>query len=871
MSEFVVAEEADEKCELPPMETIDLVDLDTAPTSDSWNFYSAAAFFSNPPSPLLLSPSLPSRSLSHLAVSFPQPTSPLWIFDDETAEIAGNFDSEKENDNLQIEKIRTFPRTPIKEVSDISYLIKERMKQALRYFKEWTNQRVLVQVWVPVRNGDRYVLTTSEQPFELDRDTNGLLQYRNVSLMYLFSVDENNDAALGLPGRVFKLKKPEWTPNVQYYSNKEYPRLSHALLYNIRGSLGLPVFDPSRQSCVGVIELIMTSEMVNYAPEVDKVCRALEAVNLKSSEILEHQSIQACDKEHRAALAELLQILTIVCEAQKLPLAQTWVPCQHGTVLAQHDGSRKSISTSNGICMGQVCMSTTDAAFYVVEAQMWGFRVACSEHHLQKGQGVVGRAFSVKRPCFCRDVTKFCKMEYPLVHYAQMFGLGSCFALCFGSSHSGDDIYVVEFFLPSDCKDPIKQDALLESISTLVKHSLRSLKVITGAEVEGLPLGKIDMITYANNEMKQIQYALPKLNTLEDFDEHENKRIAEHNSPEQHLELSINSEKNTTLPGKGSITAPAIITNKVAGRKRGKTEKIISLEILQQYFAGSLKDAAKSLGVCPTTMKRICRQHGISRWPSRKINKVNRSISKLKQVIESVQVAEVALNLNPLVCPLPVAPGSISFPVHSDSDSIARDEGTPHFKALEEPVGGHTSSNTKSSSDGDLKTPVSQGSNDASLGREACGIEKPFSRNSKQFVSAKDQNTVALFSPANIIVEPEHAVADILVEDSASSKLARNTPSTAISEPKTVIIKACYKEDIIRFRLAYEAGIVALNEEIGKRLMLEIGTFVIKYLDDDYDWVKLSCEEDLQECLEISAMSGSSVIRLSIQDVCNER
>ncbi|PKU84868.1 Protein NLP6 [Dendrobium catenatum] len=717
MSEFVVAEEADEKCELPPMETIDLVDLDTAPTSDSWNFYSAAAFFSNPPSPLLLSPSLPSRSLSHLAVSFPQPTSPLWIFDDETAEIAGNFDSEKENDNLQIEKIRTFPRTPIKEVSDISYLIKERMKQALRYFKEWTNQRVLVQVWVPVRNGDRYVLTTSEQPFELDRDTNGLLQYRNVSLMYLFSVDENNDAALGLPGRVFKLKKPEWTPNVQYYSNKEYPRLSHALLYNIRGSLGLPVFDPSRQSCVGVIELIMTSEMVNYAPEVDKVCRALEAVNLKSSEILEHQSIQACDKEHRAALAELLQILTIVCEAQKLPLAQTWVPCQHGTVLAQHDGSRKSISTSNGICMGQVCMSTTDAAFYVVEAQMWGFRVACSEHHLQKGQGVVGRAFSVKRPCFCRDVTKFCKMEYPLVHYAQMFGLGSCFALCFGSSHSGDDIYVVEFFLPSDCKDPIKQDALLESISTLVKHSLRSLKVITGAEVEGLPLGKIDMITYANN---------------------------------------------------------AIITNKVAGRKRGKTEKIISLEILQQYFAGSLKDAAKSLGVCPTTMKRICRQHGISRWPSRKINKVNRSISKLKQVIESVQVAEVALNLNPLVCPLPVAPGSISF-------------------------------------------------------------------------------------------------ADILVEDSASSKLARNTPSTAISEPKTVIIKACYKEDIIRFRLAYEAGIVALNEEIGKRLMLEIGTFVIKYLDDDYDWVKLSCEEDLQECLEISAMSGSSVIRLSIQDVCNER
>lgn len=164
-----------------------------------------------------------------------------------------------------------------KEVSNVSYVMKERMMQALRYFKEWTNQRVLVQVWVPIRNGDRYVLTTSEQPFVLDPDANGrLLHYRTVSAMHLFSFDEDDDGALGLPGRVFKLKLPEWTPNVQYYSSKEYPRLSYALLYNVRGSLALPIFEPSEQSCVGVVELITTSEMVNYAPEIDKVCRALE-------------------------------------------------------------------------------------------------------------------------------------------------------------------------------------------------------------------------------------------------------------------------------------------------------------------------------------------------------------------------------------------------------------------------------------------------------------------------------------------------------------------------------------------------------------------------------------------------------------------
>lgn len=150
------------------------------------------------------------------------------------------------------------------------------MAQALRYFKESTEQHVLAQVWAPVMRGGRYVLTTSGQPFVLDSRTNGLHQYRMVSLMYMFSVDGEDGGALGLPGRVFQKKLPEWTPNVQYYSTKEYPRLTHALVHNVKGSLALPVFEPSGESCVGVLELIMTSPKINYASDVDKVCKALE-------------------------------------------------------------------------------------------------------------------------------------------------------------------------------------------------------------------------------------------------------------------------------------------------------------------------------------------------------------------------------------------------------------------------------------------------------------------------------------------------------------------------------------------------------------------------------------------------------------------
>ncbi|XP_006352238.1 protein NLP7-like isoform X1 [Solanum tuberosum] len=955
----------------------------------SWSFdqifAAAAAVSSNPASPFL-------------------PCSPLWAFSDDNDEkpagnglsgalrisghprfVAYTGDIEGTTETVSVNADKGRLPSPISGLipgdnPDGSCIIKERMTQALRYLKESTGERVLAQVWAPVKEAGRSVLTTSGQPFVLDPECNGLHQYRTVSLMYMFAADGETDGVLGLPGRVFRLKLPEWTPNVQYYSSKEFPRLDHALHYNVRGTLALPVFEPSGRSCVGVLELIMTSQKINYAAEVDKVCKALEAVNLKSSDILDHPNTQVyvmgymnqiCNEGRQNALVDILEILTAVCETYKLPLAQTWVPCRHRSVLADGGGLKKSCSSFDGSCMGQICMSTTDVAFYVVDAHMWGFRDACAEHHLQRGQGVAGRAYASRKSCYCEDITKFCKTEYPLVHYARMFGLTSCFAICLRSSHTANDDYILEFFLPPNSGDYSDQQALLNSLLLTMKQHFRSLSIASGGELEH-DWSSVEIIQASMEEKIDAKpESVPTPITSPQLTSLPNGWMHLDPVGEQQSAVGSNVSKGARSTS-GTGEAPNHVSNsdnktsgKKSERKRGKAEKTISLEVLQQYFAGSLKDAAKSLGVCPTTMKRICRQHGISRWPSRKINKVNRSLSKLKCVIESVQGAEGAFTLTSLAPnSLPAAVSSISWPAGANVSNLPSSpsskpsvfpgeknefshHGTPESHIEAEPsnqmLGGRVArkeeftptqngflhaEGTRKSRTGSVSREVSAGtptSHGSCQGSPCAGNE--FSPQNElvnspahescmkvggSLEAARQTTTEINLSSAFLMPQPiipkhtQEPFGGMLVEDAGSSHDLRNlclprdalvdervpdynftippvsdatakdpvyVPPDAIQqysawpEVTSVTIKATYKEDIIRFRLCLNSGTVKLKEEVAKRLKLELGTIDIKYLDDDLELVPISCDADLQECVDISRSSGSSIVRLLIHDI----
>lgn len=148
----------------------------------------------------------------------------------------------------------------------------EKMLRALSLFKESSGGGILAQVWVPMKHGDHYFLSTCEQPFLLDHMLAG---YREVSRMYTFSAESKPGSFPGLPGRVFMSKIPEWTSDVGYYSKTEYLRADHAFNHQVRGSIAIPVIDTDT-SCCAVLELVTTTEKPNFDSEMEVVCHALQ-------------------------------------------------------------------------------------------------------------------------------------------------------------------------------------------------------------------------------------------------------------------------------------------------------------------------------------------------------------------------------------------------------------------------------------------------------------------------------------------------------------------------------------------------------------------------------------------------------------------
>lgn len=65
------------------------------------------------------------------------------------------------------------------------------------------------------------------------------------------------------------------------------------------------------------------------------------------------------------------------------------------------------------------------------------------------------------------------------------------------------------------------------------------------------------------------------------------------------------------------------------------THRVVKIDELSQYFHLPEKAVARQLGVCLTSLKKICRQNGITRWPYRKLKSLDKKIHKIENALTS--------------------------------------------------------------------------------------------------------------------------------------------------------------------------------------------------------------------------------------------
>ncbi|GLT63214.1 hypothetical protein SLA2020_357930 [Shorea laevis] len=789
-----------------------------------------------------------------------------------------------------------------------SSFVKDRLMQAIGYLKECTKDGdVLIQIWVPIKRGDKHVLTTEDQPYSLNTNCERLERYRNVSKNYNFPAEKDSKEAVGLPGRVYLGKLPEWTPDVRLFRSYEYPRINFAQQYDVRGSLGLPVFERGSGTCLGVVEIVTTTQKMNYRPELENVCKALEAVDLKSSENFSPLDVEVSNDLYQVALPEIAAVLRSVCKTHRLPLALTWAPC----IRQGKGGCRHSDENY------QHCVSTIDAACVVADAELLEFHEACSEHHLLRGEGIVGRAFTTHKQCFATNITAVSKTNYPLSHHARMFGLHAAVAIPLCSIYTRSVEFVLELFLPKDCYNNEQQKQMQNSLSGVMQQACRSLHVISDKELEEVILPVKEMVVNSDERPNvvgsQFRSSLLKESSLEEssiahmreaqqkgkgisvsckYQKEEQKRefkvtaLWDNTQQESYIKQGISelrqveqhSGTKSSVKGRGESSSGGSQTlqgRKSGEKRRTKREKAISLQVLQRYFAGSLKDAAKSIGVCPTTLKRICRQHGITRWPSRKIKKVGHSLRKLQLVIDSVQGAEGSIQIGSFYSTFP----ELSSPGISQNGPSSSLKMNDHPKlSVTQHKGTLFSQGTAT-----LKSASSTCSRSSGSGTSCSTGARQHSTMMNALTNAEG---LMAEDPGGVLKRAHGDLELHALKQDEPKPLARSqsgktfgdqdglqTPpplprsgSQQLQDGGAFKVKATFGEVKIRFSLRSNWSFRDLQHEIAKRFNIDdFSRISLKYLDDDHEWVLLTCDADLEECKDVYKPSQSHTIQISLR------
>ncbi|XP_027067848.2 protein NLP6-like isoform X2 [Coffea arabica] len=696
--------------------------------------------------------------------------------------------------------------------------IKEKIKSALEGLGVFLFP-TLVQLWMPKTIGTQQLLVTSDLPFGISLLTEGLCLYRKRCLEHRYDLDCQEE--LGPVGRVFRNGVSEFSPYVSCYSSKEFKLRDAAVRCGVNGYLALPVFESVRDQCVGVLELI-TSWDGNYyfTDAIGKVIDdAFKAVGLRICDA--HLSLHK-DRisQHEFDLSQIENGLNAFCHAHCIRFAQTWF-------------------TSTGENHNESVMCTSERGSVMSVKKVSSFQKDCIQFGLKKGQSVVWSAFTSGASCFCKDVKQLSIDEYPLVLSARKVNLTGSFAVCLQSRSTGNEVYVLEFFLCPYQPSYGKPQTLLKAFLAAVQQNFQSFKVASvqesGADTP-LNIIKLDRLD-ESLEMCATTGSQPLLRFS-----HNN---CENVRTQDNLPVLQNNEDMVKAPG---VKVP----RNQSRRQLEDAEFVIHEE------------------------KQLCRERSIDRQTNKR--KADHSLSH-EDARGSENHNKRTRNRDQARSDLPPDEGTTS--VSHPAAPAPENEGTIMIKAAFK--------------EGMIKFPLSLSSGMMDFEKEVTkrlnlttgSFEIKYQNEDNNYIlvsndvdlqklmfdmMSKRKNTV------KVLLEPTENQHLEISRGSVGSPMLQINPvqNESIKAPPapenegTIMIKASFKEDMIKFPLSLSSGIMDFEKEVTKRLNLTTGSFEIKYQNEDNNYILVSNDVDLQKLMFDMMSQRKNTIKVLLEPTQNQ-